>query len=239
MSKRNRRSDVFHHGEVGVAHCIQRCVRRAFLAGKDAVTGRSFEYRRDWIRKRLELLASVFGIDILNYAIMSNHLHVLLRTRPDVVKTWKDEEIAKRWLRLFPGNGSKSSLGNQPNKTSLAPLGTPRRSLNGGSDCRISLGSCEPLPNRSLAEPTRRTTARDDFGRGDLRLRRWSTKQDSWPALCMSISILCEPPWLSRLSNRSLHRHTIESHRSLGTDRFLRFARWKASRRMLHRYERS
>ncbi len=92
MSKRNKRSDVFHHGEVGVAHCIQRCVRRAFLAGKDAVTGRSFEYRRDWIRKRLELLASVFGIDILNYAIMSNHLHVLLRTRPDVVKTWKDED---------------------------------------------------------------------------------------------------------------------------------------------------
>ncbi len=130
---------------------------KSFLAGKDAVTGRSFEYRRDWIRKRLELLASVFGIDILNYAIMSNHLHVLLRTRPDVVKTWKDEEIAKRWLRLFPGNGSKSSLGNQPSKTSLAPSGTPRRSLNGGSDYRISLGSCGPLP-----EPIARRANKED-----------------------------------------------------------------------------
>ncbi len=41
MAKRSRRSDVFHHNEVGVAHCVQRCVRRAFLAGKIRSRGKN------------------------------------------------------------------------------------------------------------------------------------------------------------------------------------------------------
>ncbi len=157
MSKRNKRSDVFHHGEVGVAHCIQRCVRRAFLAGKDAVTGRSFEYRRDWIRKRLELLASVFGIDILNYAIMSNHLHVLLRTRPDVVKTWKDEEIAKRWLRLFPGKRLEEFLG-EPTKQDIAgAIGNAKKI----AEWRKRLSDISWFM-RALAEPIARRANKED-----------------------------------------------------------------------------
>lgn len=33
---------------------------------------------------------------------MSNHLHVVVRVRPDVVSTYSDEEVARRWWRLFP-----------------------------------------------------------------------------------------------------------------------------------------
>jgi REP element-mobilizing transposase RayT len=51
----------------------------------------------------MERLASVFGIDVLTYAILSNHLHLVARTRPDVVREWSDKEVALRWLRLFPG----------------------------------------------------------------------------------------------------------------------------------------
>jgi REP element-mobilizing transposase RayT len=51
---------------------------------------------------RLEFLASIFGIDCLTYCVMSNHLHLILRSRPDVVATWSDQEVARRWLRLFP-----------------------------------------------------------------------------------------------------------------------------------------
>jgi len=33
-------------------------------------------------------------IDLLCQAIMSNHLHLLLRSRPDVVEEWNDNELA-------------------------------------------------------------------------------------------------------------------------------------------------
>jgi len=51
----------------------------------------------------MERLASVFGIDVLTYAILSNHMHLVIRTRPDVVSSWSDEQVALRWLRVFPG----------------------------------------------------------------------------------------------------------------------------------------
>ncbi len=40
-------------------------------------------------------------MDILSYAILSNHLHLILRNRPDVVAKWSDGEVALRWLRVF------------------------------------------------------------------------------------------------------------------------------------------
>jgi hypothetical protein len=33
---------------------------------------------------------------------MNNHLHVVLRNRPDVVATWDDETVALRWWNIFP-----------------------------------------------------------------------------------------------------------------------------------------
>jgi len=86
------RAELFDPNEVGIVHCIQRCVRRAFLAGEDPVSGKNYEFRREWIRARLECLASVFGLDVLTYAILSNHMHVILRTRPDVVAHEKNKK---------------------------------------------------------------------------------------------------------------------------------------------------
>lgn len=87
---------------IQILHLTSRCVRRAFLCGDDPLTGKSFEHRREWIRDRLESLASIFAIDCLTFAVLSNHLHLILRSRPDIVRGWSDQEVAERWLRLCP-----------------------------------------------------------------------------------------------------------------------------------------
>ncbi len=81
----------------GWYHCVSRCVRRAFLCGG------KFEHRRAWVRDRLMLLADVFAIDVASYAVMNNHLHVVVRTSPTRAEGWSAEEVARRWLRLFSG----------------------------------------------------------------------------------------------------------------------------------------
>jgi hypothetical protein len=50
----------------------------------------------------LEELASIFAFDHLNFSIMGNHFHVLVRNRPDLRDAWTDEEVVQRWWRLFP-----------------------------------------------------------------------------------------------------------------------------------------
>lgn len=96
------RSEIVDPNEVGYYHCVSRCVRRAFLCGYDRYLGKCFEHRKSWIRARLKLLCEVFAIECISFAVMTNHLHVLLRTRPDTVPQWSDEEVAKRWCKLFP-----------------------------------------------------------------------------------------------------------------------------------------
>jgi hypothetical protein len=100
---RPKRSEQFDPSEVSVVHTIQRCVRRAYLTGVDQQSGKDFSFRREWVRRRLEALASVFAVDVLTYAVMSNHIHTILRNRPDVVAQWSDEQVAIRWLSVFPG----------------------------------------------------------------------------------------------------------------------------------------
>ena len=116
---RQARGEVLDPAEVQIAHCVQRCVRRAFLCGDDDFTGQSYEHRRGWIRDRLEFLAAVFGVDCLTFSVMSNHMHLVLRSRPDVVAAWTDEEVARRWLRLFPKRRNKDGSPAEPTTPEL------------------------------------------------------------------------------------------------------------------------
>ena len=44
----------------------------------------------------------VFAIEVCGYAVMSNHIHVVLRARPDLVMNWTDEKVSLHWRRLYP-----------------------------------------------------------------------------------------------------------------------------------------
>jgi REP element-mobilizing transposase RayT len=82
-------------------HCISRCVRRAYLCGKDPLTGRSYEHRRDWVEKKLLQLGRIFCIDICAYAVMSNHTHQVLHIDIAKAKRLNNKAILIRWHKLF------------------------------------------------------------------------------------------------------------------------------------------
>ena len=88
-----KRSDIVDEAHSGVYHCISRCVRRESLL--------SDPRRRGWIVEQLEFLAQYGAIDVLAFCVMENHLHLLLRTRPEVAAAWPDHEIALRKVTLL------------------------------------------------------------------------------------------------------------------------------------------
>ena len=96
------RSQLIAPGTGGTFHCVQRCVRRAFLCGQDRYTGQSFEHRKAWVEQRIALLSDCFAVAIHAYAVMSNHLHLVLQLDPTQSASWSDAEVATRWVRLFP-----------------------------------------------------------------------------------------------------------------------------------------
>jgi hypothetical protein len=77
-------------------HCVSRCVRRAFLLGE------GLDDRKKWVENRLEQLAEIFAIAVGGFSVMDNHLHVLVRLDQDIAKNWSDEEVVRRWGRLYP-----------------------------------------------------------------------------------------------------------------------------------------
>ena len=112
MASRPRR-DIIDESVVGIYHCTARCVRRAFLCGKDPYTGKDYDHRKTWIRDRRIQLAAVMAVEPSFYAAMDNHLHVLPRNRPDLVKRWSDEEVIRRACRLFVYKFEKMGVQDQ------------------------------------------------------------------------------------------------------------------------------
>jgi REP element-mobilizing transposase RayT len=79
-------------------------VRRAYLCGVDVFTGKNYDHRRDWIESMIMKLEAAFAIDVAAFAVMSNHLHLILRMDIDTANRWSDREVIEHWHRLFKGD---------------------------------------------------------------------------------------------------------------------------------------
>ena len=113
------RAEVFSPDDIAIVHVMNRVVRRCFLLGNDPVTGNNYDHRKIWIEEQLQRLAACFGIDLLCFAILSNHFHLILRSRPDVVATWDDTEVARRWLMLCPVRKNDDGFAEEPSEAEL------------------------------------------------------------------------------------------------------------------------
>ncbi len=110
-------------------HVMNRTVRRCFLMGDDPLTGKNYDYRKEWLETQLKRLAAQFGIDLLCQAIMSNHFHLVLRSRPDVVAEWDDAEVARRWLMLCPVRKDEHGQAEEPTEAELNSIRKNRKKL--------------------------------------------------------------------------------------------------------------
>ena len=101
LSMARPRSELVDRENGGFYHLYNRCVRQAWLCGKDPHTGENFDHRREWIEQRLLILTTVFPVDVYAYAVMSNHYHIVVHYCPARAQEWSDAEIVRRWLCVF------------------------------------------------------------------------------------------------------------------------------------------
>ena len=103
------RYDLMPPGQSGTFHLVARSVRRSFLWGFDRYSNQNYDHRKAWVEQRILLLSNAFAVSLLSYAVMSNHLHLVIANQPAAVTAWSDLEIAERWVRVFPPKRAKDA----------------------------------------------------------------------------------------------------------------------------------
>ena len=184
------REHIVVSGAIGIYHCVARCVRHAHLFGKDPRGGPDYGHRREWVQNRLQELAGIYAIDICSFAVMSNHIHVMARTRPDVVKTWPDDELAQRCWQLLPKRRKEDGRPAEPEEYELAKILAGKKKL---VEWRERFSSLSWLM-RSLSEPLARRANREDECTGRF-----------WEGRFKSQTLLDEPAALACCLNLDLN----------------------------------
>lgn len=176
------RKYVINEDKVETVHCFSRCVRKAFLCGVDRETGRNYEHRREWIASRLSVLSEHFAVEVIAFAVMENHHHSMLRTRPDLAASWTPIEVALRWRAVYPKRFNRDGSPVDPDKEAAELASDPARI----AVLRKRLSSVSWF-NRALNEHIARKANREDGCTGCFWEGRFKCKK----ALTDSAAIVC------------------------------------------------
>jgi hypothetical protein len=89
---------------------------------------------------------------------MSSHLHLVLRSRPDVAKEWTDDEVARRWLQVFPCRRSNDGSPVEPEEHEISMITRDKKRL---AEIRLRLSDVSWWM-RCTAENVARRSNRED-----------------------------------------------------------------------------
>jgi len=233
----------------GIYHCFSRCVRQAYLLAPEnqlttprneslptherpdaptdsdlhaqefETTIRVDDHRRKWIMGRLETLAEIFAIDCISVAIMSNHMHLLLRNLPEVVREWSDVEVAYRWFMLHPAQKPKEfrrSRGTLFNEEELQVLIGYQDQI---AEWRKRLSSISWYM-KELKEPIARQANAEDRVTGAFwegRFKSYRVRDNLGLLVCASYidcnpvtADICESPFAASFTSIELHVNRME-----------------------------
>ena len=129
-------------------------------------------------------LAGIFAIDVCAYAVLDNHLDVVFMLSDELARGWSDEDVVRRWGRLFPPRGKDRK-----------PLEvTPQWVQERLADAKWVAQAQERLNSlgwfmKCLKEPLARMANQEDECRGTF-----------WEARYKSIAILVEEALLTTLA---------------------------------------
>lgn len=101
------RQETIDESTVGIYHVFNRCSQNAKLLGYDPNAKKDVSHRKEQLLEKMAYLAGFMAVDVLDYAILDNHFHLVVRNRPDVVEVWTDEEVIQRWWQISPGRRDK------------------------------------------------------------------------------------------------------------------------------------
>lgn len=104
-------------GTMGTYHVISRCTRRLWLLHGE------WAHRKDWFCELAGELLECFRIDLHAYAVMANHVHLVLRPRPDVVAAMAAEAVAAAGHRAMPVRGGHGNAAMATTPELLQRLG--------------------------------------------------------------------------------------------------------------------
>ena len=209
-------------------HLVSRCVRRAWLCGRDKRTGKDYSHRKRWLVERMLALARCFAVEIDAYAVMSNHFHLVVHYDPKACEGWSAEEVAARWVEAFPPTERGAVVEERKAEARELLLGDPERLAR----ARRTLGSLSCFMQH-LKQPIARRANEEDGCKGHFFEQRfYSGALLSEEAVLAAMAYVDLNPMRAKLVRRLAQcQHASISTRLLenspgGADR-ISCARWR------------